>query len=222
MKAKERLLARRLRIKGWSVRAIAAHIGCSKGSVSTWVRDIALSPEQIQQLKSNQDRARAVAANHPNSPKNKWQRIRDGVIDISSREIKGACTDEELKRIGTALYWAEGYNASRNSVIFANTDPAMIRLMMGFFRKICKVPVDKFRGKVNIHPHLEVGSAEEYWSRISGIPLTQFYKALLAVSMASKGKKDTLPKGTFQIIINDVITCSRIKGWINGIKRWGG
>jgi hypothetical protein len=125
-----------------------------------------------------------------------------------------------LKIVGTALYWAEGYNASRNSIIFANTDPRMIKLMMLFFRKICKVPESKFRGKVFIHPHLNVKAAQSYWSKISGIPLRQFNKPLLAISRSSQHKRDTLPLGTFSILIGDVYTCSRIKGWINGLSSW--
>ncbi|MBU4140375.1 MAG: helix-turn-helix domain-containing protein, partial [Candidatus Omnitrophica bacterium] len=38
MKAKERKLARELRRSGWSVRAIAKQVRCSKSSISKWVR----------------------------------------------------------------------------------------------------------------------------------------------------------------------------------------
>ena len=125
-----------------------------------------------------------------------------------------------LNIVGAALYWAEGYNASRNEIIFANTDPRMIKLMMLFFRKVCKVPEAKFRGKVCIHPHLNIKAAEKFWSGVSNIPLKQFNKPLLAVSRASKNKRDTLPMGTFSILMGDVYTCSRIKGWIDGLSDW--
>lgn len=125
-----------------------------------------------------------------------------------------------LNAVGAALYWAEGYNASRHSIIFANTDPRMIKLMMLFFKKVCKVPEAKFRGKVCIHPHLNIKAAERYWSNISKISLKQFNKPLLQVSKASQGKRDTLPMGTFSILIGDVYTCSRIKGWIDGLSDW--
>ncbi len=220
MKAEERKLARELRKNGWSVRAIAAKIRCSKSSISKWVHDISLTEEQIQKLRSNQDRARAIAAEHPNSPKNKWGRIRSEIISNSLKEIQPEFSLKELKIVGAALYWAEGYNASRNSIIFANTNPYMIKLMMLFFRKVCKVSENKFRGKISIHPHLNIRKAERYWSKISGIPLKQFNKPLLAISRASQGKRDTLPLGTFMILIGDVYTCSKIKGWIEGLGNW--
>lgn len=220
MKAKERKLARRLRRSGYSVREIAARTGCAKSSISKWVRDISLTAKQIARLKSNQDKGRAKAANHANSPKNKWQRIRDKVISDSAHEIATTSSLEDLKIVGASLYWAEGYNAGRNLVVFANSDPRMIKLIMEFFRKVCKVPESKFRGRVNIHPHLDIKRAERYWSQISSISTKLFHKPLIAVSRSSQGKKDNLPYGTFRVVVSDVILCSRIKGWIKGLSNW--
>lgn len=220
MKVKEKKLARALRMKGWSLRAISSKIKCSKSVVSVWIRDIKLTDEQIDKLKSNQDKARARAAKHPNSSRQKWGRIRSAFRSKAEKDIPKRCSKETLKIAGSCLYWAEGYNASRNAIIFANTDPRMIKLIMRFFREACKIPEAKFRGKVAIHPHLHVRKAERYWSGVSSIPLEQFNKPLLAVSRASKQKRDTLPFGTFSILIGDVYTCSKIKGWIDGISGW--
>lgn len=220
MKAKEREIARRLRRSGWSVRTIARQIRCSKSTVSKWIQDIPLTAEQIEKLKSNQDKGRAKAANHPNSPKQKWERIRSEISERAHREIPTDFSNLDLKILGTALYWAEGYTASRNLFVFANTDPYMIKLMLQFLRDICKIKNNKLRGRVNIHPHLDIRGAHKYWSRISGIPLRQFHKPLFAVSKASKQKRKTLPYGTFRIIVSDVVLCSKIKGWIEGMRRW--
>ncbi len=220
MKEKARKIARELRSEGWSLRAIASEVQCSKSSVSKWIHDIPLTEDQIKRLKSTQDRRRANAANHPNSPKKKWERIRSEIISLAANDIPNRFTLIDLKIIGTALYWAEGYTASRNSIIFANADPRMIRLMMLFFRKVCKVPENKFRGKISIHPHLNIKRAERYWSKVSSIPLKRFNKPLLAISKSSQGKRDTLPMGTFRILIGDVYTCSKIKGWIEGFSNW--
>ena len=91
-----------------------------------------------------------------------------------------------------------------------------------FLLNVCKISIHKIRGRVNIHPHLDAYVAGKYWSGISGIPLRQFHKPLLAVSRASKQKRKTLPYGTFRIVISDVVLCSKIKGWIEGLAKWGG
>ena len=220
MKAEERKLARELRKKGWSLRAISKHTGCSKASISNWIRDIPLTDEQIAGLKSNQDKGRAAAAKHPNGPKMKWARIRKDISDFAEREIPLRYSTFVLKMVGIALYWGEGSKAGNNTVGFSNSDPTMIRLMMRFFKDVCDVKDSKFRGGVQIHPHLDIKKAEIFWSQISGIPLKQFHKTNIAVSRASKHKRDTLPLGTFKIVVSDVRLQSTIKGWIEGMKRW--
>ena len=220
MKAKKRKFARRLRQSGWSVRAIAKQVKCSKSSISKWVRDIPLTAKQIERLKSNQDKGRAKAAQHPNSPKQKWERIRNGIIEKAFQEIPPNFSNLDLKILGTALYWAEGYNAARNHFLFSNSNPEMIRVMMKFLKEVCQVPKEKIKGRINIHPHLNIKKAEKFWLRITKISKNNLNKPLLAVSKASKQKKDSLPLGTFNIIICDVVLASRIKGWIKGLTKW--
>ena len=220
MLAKERVRARELRKYGLSIREISVKIKCAKSSVSGWVRDIPLTDKQIEKLKLNQDRGRAKAANHPNSPKQVWARIRNSITEATVKEIPRRYSPYLLKILGSALYWAEGYKAVVNMVSFSNSDPGMIALMMKFFREICKVAETKFRGALHIHPHLDKEKAEKFWSKTSGITLKQFHKTQFGVSKASKHKRDTLPLGTFSIVICDARLQSKIKGWIKGIENW--
>ncbi len=220
MRAEERVKARKLRAQGLSLREISERIKCSKGSISEWVRDIPLTVEQIARLKSKQDRGRANAVNHPNSPKQVWAKIRNDIIASAVKEIPAVHSNLALKVVGTALYWAEGYKAAVNMVSFSNSDSKMVALMMRFFREICKVPKIKFRGAVHIHPHLDKTKAEKFWSKVSGIPLAQFHKTQFGISRASKHKRDTLPLGTFSIIICDTRLQSKIRGWIEGLGMW--
>lgn len=220
MRAKERSRARLLRERGCSVREIAKELNCAKSSVSGWVRDICLTDEQIGRLKTNQDKGRAKAANHPNSPKQTQSRIRNEIINFRAKDMPPQCSIDLLKIVGSALYWAEGYKASLNVVNFSNTDPYMISIIMKFFRIICKVPEKKFRGAVHLHPSLNRNKAEKFWSLTSGIPLVQFHKTQFGISRASKHKRRTLPFGTFAIIVCDTSIRCRIEGWIQGMKKW--
>lgn len=220
MKAREQKIARCLREQGWSVGAIAKKTNCSKSTISVWVRDISLTVSQVHHLESNQARARALAANHPNSPKQKWKRIRSEIIVDAIREVPVNLSPSLLKLIGTSLYWAEGSKANRNVVNFSNSDSAMVGLMMRFFREICLVPEEQFRGALHIHPHLDERSARKFWSNVSGIPEAQFHATQLSVSKASKQKKDSLPLGTFRIVVSDTKLQCRIQGWINGMHGW--
>lgn len=134
----------------------------------------------------------------------------------ATNEVEPACSIQMLKLIGSALYWGEGSKTSRCTVNFSNSDPAMMR----FFTIVCQVPMGKFRGALHIHPHLNAARARRFWSSQSGIPLSQFHRTQIAVSRASTGKRDTLPMGTFRIVISDTKLQTKLRGWINGMRRW--
>jgi hypothetical protein len=123
--------------------------------------------------------------------------------------------------MGIALYWAEGSKSQRGTVQLSNSDPRLIQIMMRFFRKICEVPKEKFRGHIFLHPHLDTRKSKKYWHNITGIPLNQFYKTSKQVSKSSKGKKDTLPFGTFNIEICNTELFLKIKGWIEKVYEIG-
>ena len=62
---------------------------------------------------------------------------------INSKKI-GKLSKRELTLVGAGLYWAEGTKKDRWQLQFSNSVPFMIKLMMVFFRKICKIPEKNF------------------------------------------------------------------------------
>ena len=70
--------------------------------------------------------------------------------------------------IGCILYWAEG-TKRRNSTVFVNSDPYMIKIMISFFRKFFNIPDDKFTIRFNCHldNDLTYQDIENYWLVIS-------------------------------------------------------
>lgn len=212
MKRVERDAARELRKKGLSLNEIVQVLGVSKASVSVWVRDIELSETQRSQLNERGFSIDAIEKRRINRIENTRRRHRT-YIDAAKRDIS-QLTKRELFLVGTALYWGEGNKASKGAAGVANSDPYLIQMMMRYFKEICEVPDAKFRGHIHTFSHLNAESAENYWSEISGIPKSQFYKTYSKPSVASKGKKDSLPYGTFQIYVCDTKVFLKIKGWV--------
>lgn len=215
MEIEKRKLARRLRKLGYSINEICKKAGLAKGSVSLWVRDIELSSIQKKRL-SEKGIKKEIIEKRRITRLTRENAKRQIVIDNAKQEINNLSAIE-LKFIGIALYWAEGAKTLRSGVQFSNSDPRMIRLMMQFFKKICEIPKEKFRGHVFLHPHLNTKKAEKYWHSISGIPLSQFYKTSKQQSKSSKRKKDNLLFGTFVIQICNTELFLKIKGWVEGI-----
>ena len=76
------------------------------------------------------------------------------------------------------MYLCEGgkYPSSRH-LTFGNTDPAMIKTFLTLLRQHYEIAESKFRVRV-MHRWDQDGAAlRRYWSRVTGIPLRQFYRS---------------------------------------------
>jgi hypothetical protein len=215
MKLKEKLGARQLRSLGYSLSEIQKKLNIAKSSVSLWVRDIELTPEQKKGLSQKGIQKGVIEQRRITRLKNESAR-RQLIIDTAHKEIK-KISRRELWLIGVMLYWAEGGKTRRGMVRFSNSDPEMIKIIMAFFRKVCNAPEEKFRGYIHIHPHLNHKKAERYWSSISNIPLDKFYKTYRKMNPSSKNKKDNLPFGTFDVYVLSTELFLKILGWAQGI-----
>lgn len=198
---------------------IVRELKVSKASVSLWVRDILLTPSQREKLTARgfsvdvveKRRITRIARTHQ-------ARV---VLMKKAGEDLQSLPPRDLWLVGIALYWGEGGKTHRGMARISNSDPAIVQIMMRFFREICSVPEGKFRGHIHTFSHLNAQKAEKYWSQISGIPRRQFYKTYVKKSVASKNKRDTLPYGTFQIYVCDTKLFFKIIGWIERIKELG-
>lgn len=216
MKALERNRAVELRRQGKTYGEIIKEIAVSKGSLSYWLKDVALSGEQLARIQYKNDKI-----------KNKFIEFNEltRLKSESNKKIIFACTKQEIDRIssrelrliGIALYWAEGHKAHARSADFVNSDPAMIKLMMRWFREICGVKERQFRIRLQIHNVETQEEAKRYWSEITNVPLSQFTRAYTRISPTSKRKSGNLaPYGICSIRISDINLITKIKGWIGG------
>jgi hypothetical protein len=215
VKLEEKHRAKLWRKQGKSITWIAQTLCVSKGSVSMWVRDVKLDAKVLGEIKKRSHSTVAIEKRRQSRIENEEAKRRK-IIDIAKKEIKFQ-TRQQLFLTGVALYWGEGSKRKRNVLEFTNSDPAMIRLMMKFFKDICQIPRQKFRGHVYLHSHLDKRVAEQYWSDTSGIPLKQFHKTSVQKN-TKRATKDTLPYGTFAIVVCDTQKKLKMDGWIESMS----
>lgn len=211
--------ALRLRKLGNSYNEIHQLLGIPKSTLSLWCKDI-FQESEIKQR--NISKAKIIWARNIiayNKKRAEQIQIDRVALQLSAQKEISPITEEVLKILGAALYWAEGYKRTKWTPLFCNSDQAMVKLMMRFFREVCKVPEHLFRPQVQIHPNISKEEAEAYWSEVSDLAKNQFRKPLLQISRQSKNKRpaNRLPYGTFRIGIADVKILQKIKGWIEGI-----
>lgn len=170
-KQAEQARARELRAQSWTLEEIACELGVAKGSVSVWVRDVEFAP-----------RPRSAARRR--GP-NRLQVAKAEEIERLRREGAeriGRLTERDLWIAGLMLYAGEGAKNDRGNVLLANTDPRMVLFHLTWLRRFFDIDESKLRLRLYLHEGLDLEAANDFWSTLTGIPLTQFSSPYRAVA----------------------------------------
>lgn len=212
MKTQERRLARELRRReGSSIKEIARRLGVSQSSVSIWVRDVELTPQQLETLRQRvsdgRRSGRAIVAARRRHERCEFQE--------SGRSL--ARRAEPLHVAGCMLFWAEG-SRSRNTVRFTNSDPQMVRLFVRFLQTYVEVRDEDLRVTCNLFAdHLtRQQDIERFWLDTLGLPLSCLCRSTLnTYSKHSKKKRQNrLPYGTCRIAVSRTSVVQSLYGSI--------
>lgn len=226
MKSAEHQEARRLRSQGHSIKEICQQLHVSKGTVSLWVRDIQLRPEQIARLDAkiaaSRNRfsylSRCGGANTNKADAAKRQR--------SFREVgyERAKNDESFRLI-CALYWGEGQKHKGNRVFgVSNSDPTLLNTVLKWL--FANGFGDAIRFTVRYHPTNGLSEADikRWWL----IHLPQLQESHLrkfgqcVVHRASQRKKvGKLPYGTASVEVCRIELYFNVMGGIDFLRDQG-
>lgn len=209
--------ARELRLQGWTYDRIQAELGCSKSSISLWVRDLP-KPEprytqEEQHALMNAGLARLRAAQDT---------AREEIKHSASRPL-GSLTERELFLIGVGLYWAEGQKSKpydrRERVIFVNSDPGVIQIFLAWL-DLLNVERRHLRFRVMIHESADVARAERFWAHIAKADVQELQRTTLKKHNPKTVRKNTDEDyhGCLVIQVNrSAELYCRIEGWWSGI-----
>lgn len=174
-KSKERKIARNLRNHGLSIKAIAKRVGVSSSSVSSWTRDILLTPEQYKKLdRQAKDPFYGRRLDYINKIKRKTNEKVEKLKYTGIKEVN-KISQRELFLIGVALYWSEGFKKD-SQVGFSNSDPYMIKFFLRWLKECFSYKHEDLAVRVTLnisHKH-RLKEIEKYWSKITGISLSNF------------------------------------------------
>ncbi|MFF3890597.1 hypothetical protein [Streptomyces sp. NPDC001914] len=212
-----RARARELRLQGWTYDRIQLELGCSKSSISLWVRDLPKPDrrDSVEQAKL----AGRKRWDHELAVRDEERRR---TKTAAANEI-GTMTDRELFMTGVALYWAEGTKdkpyARRENVIFINSDPGVVRVYLEWL-DLLDVPRDRVRFRVMIHETADVAAAEQYWSTFVGVDVSALQPTTLKKHNPKTVRKNIgdAYRGCLVIrVLKSAELYRRIEGWWSGM-----
>lgn len=182
-----------MRKRGLSYGEISKKTGLSKSTLSFWLKNILLKPEQKKRLYTKQIE---ILSRGPQSQKERREREIEKIIKIAGEEIKKTLSEETFKMFGAALYWAEG--GKTKSFEITNSDPFLIAFMIYWFENFFATPPTKLKAHLNIHSQQNEKEIKRFWSDLTKIPIENFGKTF--IKPASTGfKKNNLYYGTIKV-----------------------
>ncbi|WP_306185914.1 MULTISPECIES: hypothetical protein [unclassified Streptomyces] len=212
-----RAKARELRLQGWTYDQIQVELGCSKSSISLWVRDLP-KPER----RDPSEQAKLAA-------RKRWEHelaVRDEARQqtkaAAAQEI-GEMSDRDLFMTGVALYWAEGTKDKpydrRETVIFVNSDPGVIQLYLAWL-SLLGVEPERLQFRVMIHMTADVEAARRYWAALVGVDAATFQRTTIKKHNPKTVRKNVGEnyRGCLVIRVSQGAELyRRIEGWWTGL-----
>ncbi len=200
-----------LRKQGYSYREILQQVPVSKSTVSLWLQNFPLTDEEKKYLKnrtgelSSKGRIRAATALHMN------RLIRDKFLLRDAKREYADFRTNPFFFVGVALYWAEGSKRS-SQWGFTNSDPEMVKLMVDWVQEFLKVSKEDLRLRLYIHKPYIHENCEEYWSQITGVPVSSFLKTIIKPSGLGVKKRPNY-KGCLRMDIGKVSFLRKMRYW---------
>jgi len=210
----------KLRKQGLSYNEISVKLHVAKSTLSLWLKNI----PGFEKIKENNiKRAKQTWSKNiiEYNKKRTAEHLKNRVFEIDrySKDIKKISQDD-LFYLGIALYLAEGGKTEKSNLRFANSDPAVIRIIMEFFRNNCCIRPEAVNARIHLYEQKRYEETLDFWSKITGIDKNRFWKPQLAISKSSKKTKGLrkLEYGTLHLTICNAELNRKVHGWMKGIK----
>jgi hypothetical protein len=204
--------------KTYSEINISLGVRIPKSTLSLWFRDLKLSRRLSLRLKLRQNlkikkgRKSALRVTRENRKlymANLLERNKHLLDLLKSRDI--------AKIVLITLYLGEGSKSPKHgSLTFGNSDPRIIRLFLKLFRKCYKIDETKLRCTVQCRADQDTNKLEQFWQKITKIPLNKFYGARIDPRTIGQKSRNPEYKGVCRIdyfsaeVLNDILKAIEI------------
>ncbi len=180
--------AKKLRSKGYSLKEISEELNISKSTASLWFRDFKLSPLALNRLEKRRYLGRVRASETKRKKRERFEKLlREKALKlITSTDI----TKNHLRLFCALLFWCEGTKDTRGGIYFSNSDPSLVGTFLKLLRSSFNIQEEKLRVSLHLHEYHSPQKQILFWSKITGIPTSQFIKPYQKPHTGKRVKKD--------------------------------
>lgn len=171
-----------------------------KSTLSYWCKNVKLPKEYQERIQkivlSNAQKGRAIALIVNRIKREKYLRS----VFERNRHLTAILKNKDAAKVALVmLYLGEGSKTRRGSLQFGNSDPFIISLFLHLLRYCYKIDESKFRCTVQCRADQNIKKLEKFWSNITKISLSQFYKTRIDPRTIGRPSKKLNYKGVCSI-----------------------
>ena len=161
-----------LREKGYSLGEISKQLQISKSTISEWVGSIELSANAQKRLADK----KIIGQNKSTLLKRKRTMENKRIAqNLALNNLNNINFSKELLKLCCSLFWWCEGNKDTSMIRFTSSDHTLISNFLYTLRTGFEINESKFRALVHIHAYHNDEKQKAYWSKITKIPLNQFY-----------------------------------------------
>lgn len=163
-----------LRKNGYSLSEISKRLNISQSTASLWCRGIVLSKSANERIARKSIRGTSKGLQ---TIKRNRETIRNELISKAKNIYFQIKFDDNVNRLlCSIMYICEGTTDVKSGPTFTNSDPYLVKLYLHLLRCSFNLDEKKFRVCVHLHRYHNTEEQLMFWSKICGIPLSQFMK----------------------------------------------
>ncbi len=160
-----------------------------QSTLSNWCKGITLPEKYFEKIRvlNIKSQKRAVEACKQKGA------IKIAKIIDNNKHLSPLLKNRDVALISISLlYLCEGFKTRKGSLAFGNSDPFIIDMFLDLLKRCYKIDNSKFRCTVQCRADQDTKKLEKFWSKITKIPLSQFYGT--RIDKRTIGKKSLKPE----------------------------
>ncbi|MBU4284746.1 hypothetical protein KKF60_01955 [Patescibacteria group bacterium] len=197
---------KRLRSRGKTYSEILKKIGCiiPKSTLSDWCNNVKLPKWYLVKINNLNNR------NLGNAQKMAWasnklkrERFLNELLSKNKYLVQKLKDKDVQKLILSVLHAAEGSKwKSHRGLLLGNSDPDIIKLYICLLGSCYNIRPEKLKCRISYRADQDINFLQRYWSRVTCIPIKNFYKTKPDPRTIGKPTKNKNYKGVC------VVSCS--------------
>lgn len=185
----------------------------SKSTLTYWFKNISLSTAAQSRIMERRQLSLENARNKSLAIRGALRKKYLEGLRSRNMKLKHLLKDKNIAKVVLiTLFVGEGSkNPKRGSLVFGNADPKVIALFLRLLDICYKIDKTKFRCTVQCRADQNIKTLETFWSSVTAIPKTQFYKSRIDKRTVGKISRKQDYKGVCRLdyfsayILNDLL-----------------